>query len=119
MIDSPTRQDAQAIKQAVFSAIMQHYGMHEEDSDDQADASELTNAIMQRLAGLGSGEETPPTSPEFVRVGTWLSPDAYGNDYDHFTGTTMETRPGQCIALYAKAADLVDSPFANRITLHP
>lgn len=44
---------------------------------------------------------------EYVQVGTWLLPEAYGPDYDHFTQTRMETVPGRCIAVYAKAEDLV------------
>lgn len=43
---------------------------------------------------------------EFVQVGTWLLPEAYGNDYDHFTQTKCQTTPGVCIAVYAKASDL-------------
>lgn len=43
---------------------------------------------------------------EFVQVGTWLLPEAYGDNYDHFTGTRMRTIPGRCFAVYAKASEL-------------
>ena len=43
---------------------------------------------------------------EYVRVGTWLLPEGYGADYDHFTGTIIDTKPGICMALYAKVEDL-------------
>lgn len=45
-------------------------------------------------------------STEYVRVGTWLLPEGYGPDYDHFTMTQVDTQPGVCIAVYAKVEDI-------------
>lgn len=35
------------------------------------------------------------------QVGTWLLPEAYGPDYDHFTQTRSKTQPGICVAVFA------------------
>lgn len=43
---------------------------------------------------------------DYVQVGTWLLPEYYGPDYDHFTETHSPTIPGQCIAVYAKLKDV-------------
>lgn len=43
---------------------------------------------------------------EFIQVGTWLLPEAYGPNYDHFTNTKSKTQPGVMIAVYAKREDI-------------
>lgn len=37
------------IRQAVFDGLMDYYNMDEEDADDQAEATEITDAIMRRV----------------------------------------------------------------------
>lgn len=37
---------------------------------------------------------------DLEQVGTWLLPEAYGPDYDHFTETKMPTKPGHHVAVY-------------------
>lgn len=51
-----------------------------------------------------------------VQVGTWLLPEAYGNDYDHFTMTRMESKPGVCIAVFARVEDLMGTPYEWVVT---
>jgi len=49
---------------------------------------------------------------KWVRVGTWLLPQAYGEHYDHFTGTRMAPgQPDHHVPLYAKASDLRGGPY--------
>lgn len=55
--------------------------------------------------------ESNEKSDEYVRVGTWLLPEGYGANYDHFTGTIMDTNPGSCMALYAKIEDLLGTRY--------
>lgn len=50
-------------------------------------------------------EATEPND-EFLWVGAWLLPEGYGDSYDHFTNTHMETMPGRSVAVYAKRSDL-------------
>ena len=38
--------EAKVLRQAVFDAVMSYFGMHEEDTDDQLEASEITDRIM-------------------------------------------------------------------------
>lgn len=59
-------------------------------------------AYWERVARWGRHE----TESQYVQVGTWLLPEAYGPNYDHFTETRMDTVPGRCVALYAKPADV-------------
>lgn len=47
---------------------------------------------------------------EFVQVGTWLLPEAYGNDYDHFTMTRMKSLSRARVAVYARPEDLAGTP---------
>jgi hypothetical protein len=54
---------------------------------------------------------------EFVQVGTWLLPEAYGHDYDHFTNTKAPTKEGICIAVYAKKSDIEDTRWAYLIPI--
>lgn len=42
----------------------------------------------------------------YVNVGTWLIPEHYGHNYDHFTETRTPTRAGMTIALYARSEDM-------------
>lgn len=48
---------------------------------------------------------------KWVRVGTWLLPQAYGVNYNHFTQTRMDNVPDRTVALYAKASDLIGGPY--------
>lgn len=60
----------------------------------------LANAVER----LTSEVERTRAQAEFVQVGTWLLPEAYGHDYDHFTETLMESVPGRCVAVFARRA---------------
>lgn len=52
---------------------------------------------------------------EYVQVGTWLLPEAYGSDYDHFTNTKTATKEGVCITVYAKRSDIEGTRWAYLI----
>lgn len=54
-------------------------------------------------------------SLEFVQVGTWLLPEGYGPNYDHFTNTKMLTKEGICVAVYAKRTDIEGTRWAYLI----
>lgn len=56
---------------------------------------------------------------DYVQVGTWLLPESYGQDYDHFTGTRMATEPGVCVALYAIASEVPAPQPAHALPLGP
>ena len=48
---------------------------------------------------------------EYIQVGTWLLPEAYGQDYDHFTNTRIQSKEGVCIAVYAKKEDIIGTKY--------
>lgn len=66
----------------------------------------------------GPGEAPPERSAEYVRVGTWLLPEGYGADYDHFTMTQADTQPGICIAVYAKVEDIRGTRYEEQLLRH-
>lgn len=55
----------------------------------------------------------PTHRAEYVRVGTWLLPEAYGQNYDHFTMTKAKLQKEVCIPVYAKVEDLMGSPYEH------
>jgi hypothetical protein len=54
--------------------------------------------------------DSPKHPEKFIRVGTWLLPNSYGDHYDHFTQTGshggMPATKGQWLPLYALASDI-------------
>jgi len=54
-------------------------------------------------------------SDEYIQVGTWLLPEGYGHDYDHFTNTKMHSIDGICVAVYAKKSDIEETRWAYLI----
>jgi hypothetical protein len=55
----PQPPDLRPVRQAVFDAVMDHYGYDEADMDDQSDASDLVNRIMTNIAVAVAGSATP------------------------------------------------------------